>query len=546
LDDREEDLHVPIAFWQGLITSGIFEAYTAGDAGAFFDGHFADLRAWERVRRVARPLVPSLASALETQNARYEKSPARDAHVRALGTGATAVVTGQQTGLFLGPLYTVYKAASTVRLARWLTNTWGTPVVPVFWLQTEDHDAAEISVCHVAGGQGSPLTLTLPVSAEPIPVAHRVLPASIAELLATLGDAISRLPHGEEHLMCLARHYTAGAGWGQAFAGVLATLFAPEGLVLIDPRDPVLAPLASPVHRRALTESRPIARALTARVQALADRGWRAGVHVREDAPLSFFHPDGPEGPRCRLAAADAGFVEVGRSRTHTIDELLRVLDTSPAAFSTSALLRPILQDTWLPTVAYVGGPGEIAYSAQLAPLYAAFDVTMPIVVPRVQLRLTDHTTRRTLARHGLTPAQACHPLDDVLAMVDAEASREPGGDRLAQRVIDGIDRALADVAPLVREAGDRAERALEKTRRTMARTAGKLGHSYDRARHLRHRDVVDDLRRVQASLQPRGIPQERFFGLPSYAARFGQRGFVERVLAAAEPLSIGIKDLAL
>ena len=498
------------------------------------------------MRRVARPLGPSLAAALETQNARYTKSPARDAHVRALRAGAAAVVTGQQTGLFLGPLYTLYKAASTIRLARWLADTWGTPVVPVFWLQTEDHDAAEISVCHVARGSGEPLTLTLPVAADAVPVAHRVLPASIAELLATLGDAISRLPHGEEHLLCLARHYRAGAGWGQAFAGVLATLFAEEGLVFIDPRDPALAPLASPVHRRALSEAQPIARALAERVRAIESRGWRAGVHVRDDAPLSFFHPDGPEGPRRRLAAADGGYVEVGGSRTHTVDELLGVLDTSPTAFSTSALLRPILQDTWLPTAAYVGGPGEIAYFAQMAPLYAAFDVAMPIVVPRVQLRLTDDTTRRTLARRGLTPAQACHPLDDVLAMVDAEAPKEPGGDRLAQRVMDGVDRALADVAPLLREAGDRAERALEKTRGTMARSARKLGRNYDRAQLLRNREAVDDLRRAQATLQPHGIPQERFFGLPSFAARYGQRAFVERVLAASEPLSVGIKDLEL
>jgi bacillithiol biosynthesis cysteine-adding enzyme BshC len=495
---------------------------------------------------VARPLVPSLASALETQNARYEKSAARDAHLAALRQGAATVVTGQQTGLFLGPLYTLYKAASTIRLARWLAETWATPVVPVFWLQTEDHDAEEISVCHVAAGPGEPLSLALPFSPDHIPVAHRVLPASIAGLLATLGDAISRLPHGDEHLRCLARHYVAGSGWSSAFAGVLASLFGPEGLVLIDPRDPVLAPLASPVHRRALTEAAPIARALLARVDALAERGWRAGVHVREDAPLSFFHPNGPEGPRCRLEAFDGGFVEVGGSRTHTIDELLRVLDASPASFSTSALLRPILQDSWLPTVAYVGGPGEIAYSAQMAPLYAAFDVAMPIVVPRVQLRLTDDTTRRALARHGLTPAQACHPLEDVLAMADAEAPGELAGDRLAQRVMDGVDRALADIAPLVREAGDRAERALEKTRGTMARSAAKLGRSYDRARHLRNREAVDDLRRAQAALQPRGMPQERFFGLPSFAARYGQRAFVLRILTAATPLSVGVKDLAL
>ena len=110
--------------------------------------------------------------------------------------------------------------------------------------------------------------------------------------------------------------------------------------MLIDPRDPVLAPLASPVHRKALTEARPIAHALAEQVSALEASGLRAPVHVRGDAPLSFFHPDGPAGRRRRLIALEDGFVEMGTARAYTLADLLRVLDESPAAFSTSALLR--------------------------------------------------------------------------------------------------------------------------------------------------------------------------------------------------------------
>ena len=495
---------------------------------------------------MARPLAPALASALEAQNAWYEKSSARDANLRALRAGAATVCTGQQTGLFLGPLYTVYKAASTIRLARALAETWGAPVVPVFWLQTEDHDAAEISVCHIARGGDEPLTLSLEVEDNGVSVAHRMLPDAVASELSKLAEALSHLPHGEEHLACLATHYRAGVGWSQAFAGVLATLFAEDGLVLIDPRDPALAPLAAPVHRTALTEARPIALALTERIGTLAASGRRAPVHVREDAPLSFFHPTGPKGPRCRLTAADGGFTEVGTRRSHTIDELLGLVDTCPEAFSTSALLRPILQDTWLPTVAYVGGPAELAYFAQLPPLYSAFDLPMPIVVPRAHFRLVDETTRRTLSRRGLTSTQACTPFEEALAFAQSGASGEPGGERIAQDLVAGVDRLLADITPVVRGAGERGLKSLEKTRRNMARSAGKLGRSFDRAQLLLNRDAVDDLRRVQARLQPRGIPQERFFGLSSFAARYGQRAFIERVLASATPLRTGIEDLDL
>ena len=270
----------------------MFEAYVAGSAGALYVTHFARVEDWDGARRVARPLHPGLATALEAQNSVYDESPARDAHLRALRAGACAVVTGQQTGLFLGPLYTLYKAASAIRLARFLAERWGTPVVPVFWLQTEDHDAAEIAVCHVARGGDPPLTLALPVADEAVSVAERVLPDEVSDRLAELAGAIARLPHGEEHLACLSRHYRPGAGWGRAFAGVLSSLFAEEGLVLLDPRDPALAPLAAPGHRRALTDSDSIARALALRGEALEASGFHPGVHVRPSAPLSFFHPE--------------------------------------------------------------------------------------------------------------------------------------------------------------------------------------------------------------------------------------------------------------
>jgi uncharacterized protein YllA (UPF0747 family) len=334
----------------------------------------------------------------------------------------------------------------------------------------------------------------------------------------------------------LATHYRAGAGWSQAFAGVLATLFAKEGLVLVDPRDPQLAPFSASVHRLALTEARQIAEALVK----------RSPVHVREGAPLSFFHPQGPEGPRCRLAAADGGFVELGSQRRHTLDELLGRLATSPASFSTSALLRPILQDTWLPTVAYVGGPGELAYFAQLPPLYAAFDIPMPMIVPRTHLRVIDASTRQTLSRLSLTSTQACGSFEEALASSQVGAAGERGGERIVQALAEGVDRLLDDIAPLVAEAGERGSKSLEKTRRSMARSAAKLGRSVDRARLLRNRDAVEGLRRVQARLQPRHLPQERFFGLSSFAARYGQENFVERVLAAATPLPTGFEDLDL
>src|SRR5439155_6615189 len=173
-----------------------------------------------------------------------------------------AVVTGQQVGLFLGPLYTIYKAATAVVVARVLAAETGSPVVPVFWLQTEDHDLVEIASCSVPG-VGACETIAAPIAAENrISIAHHRLPAEIAGCLDQLEDALGDGSLAQAHLERLRRHYRPGVPWSAAFAGVLAELFAPEGLVMIDPRDPTLAAVTAPVHARALAEADRIAAAM--------------------------------------------------------------------------------------------------------------------------------------------------------------------------------------------------------------------------------------------------------------------------------------------
>lgn len=500
----------------------------------------------ERARAAARAVAPALADRLEAQNAALAPSPAREANLRALRSGAAAVVTGQQVGLFLGPLFTLYKAASAIRLARELSVRWNEPVVPVFWLQTEDHDLAEIATCGIARGRGEPLRLTLPADDARVSIAHRRLPEVVSDAVASLRDALSGQPHGEPHADRIARHYRPGAGWAEAFAGVLGELFAEEGLVVIDPRDPALAALAAPVHRRAILEAEAITEALVARERALESAGRPVPVHVRADSPLSFFHPDGAEGPRYRLEGRGARFVEIGRGGEHALDDLLRDLDGRAACFSTSALLRPILQDSWFPTVAYVGGPAEVAYFAQIEPLYRHFGLPMPAVVPRIRLRLLEEKTRRLLSRLRLSAEEACGPIEEVLLRAAGGSGRTRPGEAIVRPAVEAFQRALDAAVPELRGAGDRIDRAVAKTRASVERSAAKLARRHDRLLAERDREVAEAVRRLRDRLLPGGIPQERAVGIAGFAAMLGDRALVERVLAAARPFADTLEDLEL
>jgi len=505
------------------------------------------------VARVTRPLAPEVYRALVAQNAALPASAARDAHIEALGRGAAAVVTGQQVGLFLGPLYTIYKAASAIVVARTLAAESGAPVVPVFWLQTEDHDLVEIASCSVPA-TGPCETIAAPIDRENrISIAHHALPPEVGACIERLEAALGEGSLAQAHIARLRRHYRAGASWSGAFAGVLAELFAPEGLVMIDPRDPALAAVTAPVHARALMDADRIAAAMVARCGELERAGATVPVHVRPGAPLSFFHPEGALGPRVRLepAPGEAAFAEVGSGSVHERAALLAALRDDPRRFSTSALLRPIVQDALLPTVAYVGGPAEVAYFAQLGPLYRAFERTPPLVVPRAKFRVTDHRTRKLLDRLGLAPGDAAQSEETLLARLRAPGVDEagsggvPDSTDVARRLLEPFVASHGELAAELADAGPQIARALARTRGTVERAVGKLAGKVERARLYADAERVDAVRRVRALLAPGGAPQERTLCLAALAARVGDRELIERVLAAIDPFDGALKELA-
>lgn len=537
----------------------VFEACLEGRALEFFGSHFANADDRRRAveRAAARPLSAAVADALLVQNARYAPSAARDRNLDSLRRGATAVVTGQQVGLFLGPLFNLYKAASAVSAARVLTAETGRPVVPVFWLQSEDHDLLEIAHFTSPGpGGGAPRTLRLPCPDEQRrSIAHLTLPDEVEQRLDELREIVPNTPQAAAHLDRLARHYRGGVRWVEAFAAILAELFADEGLVLVDPRDEetsaAFRSVAKHVHRRALVGAAPISQVLRARGEQLQVAGFQPAVHVRDGSPLGFFHPEGAEGPRYRLEPRDGGFAEVGGSRVHDLDTLLAVLEEDPRRFSTSVLLRPILQDSLLPTAAYVGGPGEIAYFAQLAPLYAAYGMTMPLVVPRARLRIVDPPTRRRLTRHGLDTDDAMRPEDEVLAAAARAGSR--GGPPanaaptdLRAALFTPFETTLVGMRGELEHTGHGVDTAVAKTLATVERAVAKLSEKVTNARLQQDRALVEDVRALRTSLAPNGIEQERVYGLSAFVARVGERGFLDRVLATISPFEGARRDVVL
>jgi bacillithiol biosynthesis cysteine-adding enzyme BshC len=538
------------------------KSYLAGEpaAHAFFAPHFRSPS--ERIARARhaaeRTMAPALHHVLAEQQASLSASPARLTNLRALAAGRTAVVaTGQQIGVFLGPLYAFYKAASAIAVARAIEAESGIRCVPLFWLQTEDQDFAEISSCVVAGKNGEPVRLSLPDAAGGkgrASVAYRMLPPEVSVLLDTLAEVLEPGPAAEETLALLCAHYQPGRSMASAFAQVMAAVFADEGLLVFDPRQPGeahVAELASPLYRRCLDDCEHIEARLQDRQAELAAAGFKEQVAVRERGALVFFHRDSEAGPRFRLQrqqGGEASWTLAGSTEVLRHEEVLATLAREPLRFSTSALLRPIVQDTLLPTVAYVGGPGEINYFAQLGPLYSHFGLVPPLLVPRARFRCMDARTRRRLGQLGLKVDDLSLSPEQLYACLRPHlpaGAVEPAELRalVDQQIVPVVDKIAATVAA----AGANLQRPAARSRASVAHAMERLLARYARTLVERDEATLRRLHHLENELFPNHTPQERYYSWPSLAGRLGiaaLKHLVFESLQAVGPFATDVRDL--
>ena len=505
-------------------------------ATALLDDGFRRTAAWREQARVRREqrVAPELLQALGALQRELPASAERERNLAALADGALLVVTGQQVGLFLGPLYTFYKAATAVAWARAVEAETGARCVPLFWLQTEDHDFAEIAACDVPPA----LRLSLPPVESRCSVAHLRLPEEVAGLVGQLAEALAGLQQAEEVMALVRAAYQPGRSLAQAFAALLAALFADEGLLFLDPRCPEVARLASPLYLRSIEEMDAVDRALARRGEELRAAGLGEQVHVREGSPLVFFHGDRPDGPRRRLKRDGDDFLLDGGG-TISRAALLEAARAEPLRFSSSALLRPLVQDALLPTFAYAGGPAELGYLAQIAPLYPLFGVRPALAAPRARFRLLDPRAAALLRELKLTAAELEAPREQLLERL---CGPRAAPDQLAQRLLGALPDQLAASAarhpPLAR--------AAHRTRLSVERAISRFAARHAQLVASEDRTLCERIDRLQSLLFPGGVPQERVHSLPFYAARHGIAALKSAVLAAVEPLSPpAVRDLA-
>ncbi len=480
-----------------------------------------------QVLKINSRLETSLIEELRKQNSTLAPSPRREANLKALADGnALTVISGQQVGLFLGPLFTLAKALSVTITAEKLEQESGIRTVPLFWLQSEDHDFDEINQCNVHDPAATLLhleTTPQPEASVKIPVFDRLLEGtSTALALEQIKAKLGHLPHSAQIQELLSNSYQGGRSFPDAFASLLGALFADEGLILFNPRAAPVSTLIRPLYHRALDTAEEVSELLTREGERLRHAGFSEQVTVRSDSPLFFFHL-GDEG-RFRLNRENSHWKIVGRDLRISTEELQQLIENDPLRFSSSALLRPIIQDYLFPTAAYIAGPAEIGYFGQLRTVRKHFQVHEPLVIPRLSVRLLEAKWSEWLKDFGFEIEELSLPITELEQRIAKRLStREENADKIFSEADATIETALSKLKTSFSAVDSTLIGALEKSREKVLHQVASLKTRYTRALAERDSISLDRLKKLKLNLYPNGEEQERFYSSIYYLYRYGK-----------------------
>jgi bacillithiol biosynthesis cysteine-adding enzyme BshC len=503
--------------------------YNFKQVEGLYAGNPMEPEAWrEAVARAQRKSRDrqTIVSVLQAQQDERAASPAaRAAAARLADAASVAVVTGQQAGVFGGPLYTLLKALTAIQLARRTERDLGVPVVPVFWVEAEDHDWEEIKSCTVLDAEFQPRTVTLAdlEGAGELPIAQLNLDSRVEQTIEELASVLQQTEHTPHIIGSLRAAWKPGTGMARAFAIWIENLLGPHGLVVFESADAGAKPLVADVFAKELAAPGHTATLAAAAGEALAARGHAPQVVPQPDS-VSLFRLNGG-----RTSIKKQGDQLVIGDATHSSEELVREATATPTRFSPNVLLRPIVQDTLFPTICYVAGPSELAYLGQLGGVYEAFGVPMPLMFSRTTATLLDSGATRFLAKYTV-------PFTDLRTPDESALNK-----LLESQLPASVEESLRDATAQTQQSMARVVEALPSLDPTLAgaakTTLGKMEHELQslhskviHAAKKRDETLRRQFVRAQAQAFPHGHPQERTLGVVYFLNKYGQ-GLVDLLL---------------
>ncbi len=491
----------------------------------YYAADFRDRKSWKKL--IDKVLSKqndrsTLIRVLTEQNKQHHCGIRTLANIDLLGNENTvAVVTGQQVGICSGPLYTIYKTVTAIKLADQLSTQFPDyNFVPVFWVENEDHDFQEINKVNVLNPGGDVQTIEYlfggkPFERNPGPVGSIVIDSFIDNffdrLQAQLQDSEFKLPL----FTALRGYYRSGVPLGVAFVGLMNQVFEDSGLVFLDPRNVELKRTLKPLFQKEIAGM-----SKTSQIVIDTSAGLEEHYHAQIKAKsinLFMLH----KGGRYLIEPRENDYSLKGTRQFFSKEELNGIVENSPELISPNVVLRPICQDAILPTIAYVGGPSEVAYFAQLKPVYEFFDVQMPVVFPRASATIMEEKVKNILEKFQVDFTEIWSDIDPLLIRI-AEQVSEVKVDGLFEQLHRRIHEAVAESRFGIQQIDPTLSGAIDSTLSRIESQLNVLKEKTQSAQQRRQEVTIKQIQKVAANIFPKSNFQEREFNVVYYMNKYG------------------------
>ena len=441
--------------------------------------------------------------------------------------GGVIVTTGQQPGLFGGPLYSLYKGISAIRLAERLEELLGRPVLPVFWVASEDHDWDEADHTYVIDTANQLVRLQVPDPGHIKRALHRIpLGEEIVDVVEQAAQHLPATDFSAPYVDRLREVYKPGATLADGFAGVLSSLLGPLGMCFADAASPAVKELSGPLLLEELARAESHEALLREDADKLERAGYSPQVAILDGAVNLFL--EGPGG-RERIYRNGKDF-ELRRSGQSVSAESVRErAESDPLTLSPNVLLRPVVESTIFPVISYVAGPGETAYYAQIKRLFEAHGLMMPVIYPRHAVTVVEAKVRKKLDKFGLDLERLQRPLHEIMS--DIARDEVPDDVRQALRKLESdVERGSVDLLEAVTSIDPTLKGPVTNARNTALSAFQAAERKIIQSVKRENEVASSQLEVAQRHLFPEGQPQERILAPLYYLVRYGS-DFVESLV---------------
>ena len=499
--------------------------YDFPEVQRFYNHDFHDSHVFESVIKKLDERAAdrgTITQVLDEQNRAFGSSAKTFENIALLEKPTTyAIVTGQQVGLFGGPLYTIFKTITAIKLAERLkAKLPALDFVPVFWIEGEDHDFAEMNNTGVLDGENKVVKIEfLPGGTMPErnlgPIGELAFDGALDQTFANLENSLQKTEYTSGVLAKLKECYTVGRTFNQAFTAWMNFLFEDYGLVFMSSNHPRLKRLLSPMFVKEISEFPQTSQIVIDRSAELEEK-YHAQIKAKS-INLFLFH----KGGRYLIEPREHDFSLKGTRHFLQKDELLRIAQETPELLSPNVVLRPLAQDTLLPTVAYVAGPSEIAYHAQLQTVYDRFGVLQPVLYPRASGSFIEERLERVVERYQLDLTAFFDDIDTLTARV-LEQIAEVKLDQIFGNTTSLVHDALHELKYGLKEIDPTLLGALEGVKSKIDINLGVLKEKAVAAQKRRNETAVRQIERAASGLLPNGNLQEREINVLYFMNKYG------------------------